>query len=102
MLLPPGALAQPLPGQPREPRAADFLGLRQVWNQRISPLGLAKTFRYDDVPVLQTTSGKLKGYFYDGEYIFKNVCPGRTKKYEREIRIAILPMFLRRCVPYEA
>lgn len=50
---------------------------------------MAKTFRYDDVPVLQTTSGKLKGYFYDGEYIFKNVCPGRTKKYEREIRIAM-------------
>lgn len=28
-----------------------------------------KTFRYDGVPVLETTSGKLKGYFYDGQYI---------------------------------
>lgn len=32
-----------------------------------------KEFRYDDVPVLDTTSGKLKGYFYDGTYIFKGV-----------------------------
>lgn len=32
-----------------------------------------KTFRYDDVPVLETTSGKLKGYFFDGAYIFKGV-----------------------------
>ena len=34
---------------------------------------MLKTFRYDDVPVLETTSGKLKGYFYDGSYIFKGV-----------------------------
>ena len=32
-----------------------------------------KTFCYDDVPVLETTSGKLKGYFYDGAYIFKGI-----------------------------
>lgn len=30
-------------------------------------------FRFDDVPVLETTGGKLKGYFYNGEYIFKGV-----------------------------
>ena len=34
---------------------------------------MRKSFRYDDVPVLETTSGKLKGYFYDGTYIFKGV-----------------------------
>lgn len=34
---------------------------------------MAKTFRFDDVPALETTGGKLKGYFYDGEYIFKGV-----------------------------
>lgn len=34
---------------------------------------MMKTFRYDDVPVLETTSGKLKGYFYNGVYIFKGV-----------------------------
>ena len=32
-----------------------------------------KVFQYDEVPVVETTSGKLKGYFYDGEYIFKGV-----------------------------
>lgn len=30
-------------------------------------------FHYDDVPVLETTGGKLKGYFYNGEYIFKGI-----------------------------
>lgn len=34
---------------------------------------MMKKFQYDDVPVLKTTGGKLKGYFYDGEYIFKGV-----------------------------
>lgn len=34
---------------------------------------MVKTFQYDEVPVLETTSGKLKGYFYDGEYIFKGI-----------------------------
>lgn len=34
---------------------------------------MMKTFRYDDVPVLETTSGRLKGYFYDGQYIFKGI-----------------------------
>lgn len=32
-----------------------------------------KVFRYDEVPVVETTSGKLKGYFYDGTYIYKGV-----------------------------
>ncbi|MFQ7290609.1 MAG: hypothetical protein ACLRPV_17865 [Lacrimispora saccharolytica] len=30
-----------------------------------------KEFRYDDVPVIETSSGKLKGYYCDGEYIFR-------------------------------
>ncbi len=34
---------------------------------------MEKIFRYDDVPVLDTTSGQLKGYFYDGAYIFKGI-----------------------------
>ena len=34
---------------------------------------MVKTFCFDDVPVLETTSGKLKGYFYNGEYIFKGI-----------------------------
>ena len=28
---------------------------------------------FRSVPVLETTGGKLKGYFYDGEYIFKGI-----------------------------
>ena len=34
---------------------------------------MVKEFRYDSVPVLETTSGKLKGYYYDGAYIYKGV-----------------------------
>ena len=40
---------------------------------------MLKTFRYDDVPVLETTSGKLKGYFYDGEYIFTMPMPTASR-----------------------
>ena len=29
---------------------------------------MGKIFDYDGVPVLHTTSGDLKGYFYDGVY----------------------------------
>lgn len=32
-----------------------------------------KEFRYDSVPVLETSSGKVKGYFYGEEYIFKGI-----------------------------
>ena len=37
---------------------------------------MGKIFDYDGVPVLHTTSGDLKGYFYDGVYIYKgnSVC----------------------------
>ena len=34
---------------------------------------MTKPFRADDMPIIETTSGKLKGYFYDGAYIFKGV-----------------------------
>ena len=34
---------------------------------------MSKVFNYDDVPVIETTSGKLKGFAYDGEYIFRGV-----------------------------
>lgn len=43
---------------------------------------MAKIFRYDDVPVLQTTSGKLKGYFYDGAYIFKGIPYARADRFQ--------------------
>lgn len=44
-----------------------------------------KTFRYDDVPVLETTSGKLKGYFYDGTYIFKGVPYAQADRFQMPV-----------------
>lgn len=44
-----------------------------------------KTFRYDDVPVLSTTSGKLKGYFYDGTYIFKGVPYAHADRFQMPV-----------------
>ncbi len=38
-------------------------------------------FNFDDVPVLETTSGKLKGYFYNGEYIFNDYYKGNPLDY---------------------
>ena len=46
---------------------------------------MVKTFRYDDVPVLETTSGKLKGYFYDGEYIFKGVPYAHADRFQMPV-----------------
>lgn len=34
---------------------------------------MAKRFDYDNVPVVETTGGKLKGFFYEGEYIYRGV-----------------------------
>lgn len=34
---------------------------------------MGKIFDYDGVPVPHTTSGDLKGYFYDGVYIYKGI-----------------------------
>lgn len=44
-----------------------------------------KTFRYDDVPVIETTSGKLKGYFYDGAYIFKGVPYAHADRFQMPV-----------------
>lgn len=34
---------------------------------------MSKVFRYDEVPAVETTSGAVQGYFYDGVYIFKGI-----------------------------
>ena len=46
---------------------------------------MRKSFRYDDVPVLETTSGKLKGCFYDGTYIFKGVSYAYADRFQMPV-----------------
>lgn len=46
---------------------------------------MLKEFRYDDVPVLETTSGALKGYFYDGTYIFKGVPYAQAERFQMPV-----------------
>ena len=43
---------------------------------------MTKQFNYDDVPVLETTSGKLKGYFYEEEYIFKGIPYAKAARFQ--------------------
>ena len=34
---------------------------------------MLKKFEYDNIPVVQTTAGYVKGYRYEGTYIFKGI-----------------------------
>lgn len=43
---------------------------------------MAKEFRYDDVPVLKTTGGELKGYFYEGAHIFKGIPYATAERFQ--------------------
>lgn len=43
---------------------------------------MAKKFMFDEVPVVQTKAGKLKGYFYDGAYIFKGIPYAQAKRFQ--------------------
>ena len=43
---------------------------------------MTKQFNYDDVPVLETTSGKLKGNFYEEEYIFKGIPYAKAARFQ--------------------
>lgn len=43
---------------------------------------MAKKFLFDEVPVVQTKAGLLKGYFYDGVYIFKGVPYAQAKRFQ--------------------
>ena len=43
---------------------------------------MAKLFRYDEVPVIQTKAGKIKGYEYDGVYIFKGIPYAKAKRFQ--------------------
>ncbi len=42
---------------------------------------MAKVFRLDDVPPVQTKAGKLQGYFFDGVYIFKGIPYAQAKRF---------------------
>ena len=44
---------------------------------------MGKIFDYDGVPVLHTTSGDLKGYFYDGVYIYKGIPYAYADRFQR-------------------
>ena len=54
--------------------------------ERRGQQNMVKTFQYDEVPVLETTSGKLKGYFYDGEYIFKGIPYAQAERFKSEAK----------------
>lgn len=43
---------------------------------------MVKIFQYDEVPEIQTTSGRLKGYFYNGEYIFKGIPYAHAERFQ--------------------
>lgn len=43
---------------------------------------MAKIFCYDEVPVIQTKAGKIKGYKYDGVYIFKGIAYAKAKRFQ--------------------
>lgn len=49
---------------------------------------MAKIFDYDGVPVVQTSSGKLKGYFYDGAYIYKGVPYAQAERFQMPVEAA--------------
>lgn len=42
-----------------------------------------KEFRYKNTPVLETTSGKLKGFYYDGIYTFRGIPYAEAKRFHQ-------------------
>lgn len=43
---------------------------------------MVKKFMFDEVPVIQTKAGKLKGYFYNGVHIFKGIPYAQAKRFQ--------------------
>lgn len=43
---------------------------------------MAREFKYDQVPVVQITSGKVKGYQLDGVYIYKGIPYAKAKRFQ--------------------
>lgn len=44
---------------------------------------MAKQFAYDNLPVVQTKQGQLRGYQYDGTYIFKGIKYAKAKRFQK-------------------
>lgn len=44
---------------------------------------MAKQFNYDDIPVVQTKQGRIRGYQSEGTYIFKGISYARAKRFQK-------------------
>jgi len=58
----------------------------QTWDakkQRRNEGTMEKVFRYDEVPVVQTKAGKIKGYEFDGVFIFKGIPYAQAKRFQK-------------------
>jgi len=43
---------------------------------------MAKIFKYDDIPAVTTTAGKIRGYFFDKTYIFKGIPYAQAERFQ--------------------
>ena len=43
---------------------------------------MAKVFQYDEVPSVQTKSGLIKGYAFDGVHIFKGIPYAQARRFQ--------------------
>ena len=44
---------------------------------------MAKVFQYDEVPSVQTKSGLIKGYAFDGVHIFKGIPYAQARRFQK-------------------
>ena len=51
------------------------------YNVKLEEVFMERNFNYDDVPVVETQSGLLKGYSMDQVYIFKGIPYAQAKRF---------------------
>lgn len=56
---------------------------------RIGGNTMAKQFEFDQLPIVQTKAGKLRGYQSEGTYIFKGIPYASAKRFQKPV--ALLP-----------